>query len=171
MPQNQKTEGQAWIEEQDLPQLSVAEFEFVRCLVHKGMTASKAYRESHDCTDMSDSAVWSAASRLRGTARIQEHEQALLEWNMHRGAMDKTQFIAEMEGLARRAERAGNFGAAVRAKEQAGKVDGLYVEQIRDVSHEASVEDVLMSIEQLLGKEARDKAAREMGIFDQESVH
>lgn len=172
MPQNQKTEAAQFIQERDLPNLSPSEYEFVRLLVHEGMTASKAYRQSHDARAMTDSAVWSKACRLRGNARIQEWEQALLEWGMSRGLLEVEQATRDMIALARRAERSGNYGAAVNAQDKANKLQGLYVERVEHVTGGNEVEDALALIEQYGGVEARRRAELDLGIVREgESVH
>jgi len=171
MAQNQQTEPIKRTEFEELPQLSVAEFEFVRLIVHEGKTASEAYRKSHDTAGMTDSAIWSKASRLRGTARIQEHESALLDWGMTKGILGHEEAGRKMSALAARAEKAGNYGAAVNAMDKVVKLSGHYVEQVRDISTESTVEDLLMGIEQLLGKEARDKAALELGVLESGNIH
>lgn len=174
MPQQKQTEQAQFIEEADLPKLSVPEYEFVRLLVHTGKSASEAYRQSHDARGLSESAVWTRASRLRGDARIQEWEQALLEWGMTRGALTHEEYVRDMQALARRAERAGNYGAAVNAQDKAAKASGLYVERIEHITDTTDVESALAMIEQYGGQEARRRAELDMGIVregDSGSVH
>lgn len=163
MPQNQQTEATV-VDIDSLEPLSEAEREFTHLIVRNGLSASDAFRRTHDTTEMTDSAVWSKACRLQGTARVQAYRAALYQAGAHSGVCGQMEFVREMIALAERAEQAGNYGAAVNARAQAGRVSGLYIEQVRNVTEEVDILILLDQIEQLAGLEARRTAARRLGV-------
>ena len=163
MAQNLKTEAIALPSLDELPQLTDAEQEFVRLIVQEGNSASDAFRKTHTTDHMKPSTVWWYASQLKGSPKVEAWRKAMMAYSLHSGILQADEFVRDMLALAERAEAAGNYGAAVQARDKAAKVAGLHIERM-EIKHISEATDVLESIGRLLGPEARKSAELELGV-------
>ena len=70
-----------------------------------------------------------------------------------------------MSELSTKAEKTGNYGAAVNAEVNKGKAAGLYVTRTEDVgSGRATLDQFLTAVEELLGMDQAKKAAIKLGM-------
>lgn len=169
MPQHKNTDA-VDIDLDELPELSQCEHEYVRFVIQRGLTHSEAYRKAFDAYELADSTVWSKASRLQGNARIQRWIQALRSAELQRAVVEYEDWLTRMQAIASRAEQAGNYGAAVNALDKVAKAGGLYIERYEHVGGDIDIQQALDVVEQLLGVEARQKAARSLGL-DNDELH
>ena len=172
MPQNQITEAIAEsVDIESLEPLSDSETEFVRCIMQEGISASDAYRRSHNTDDLSQNSIWNYACVLKGSAKVQNWIAALTAASLHSGVLQQNQFISDMLALGQRAESAGNYGAAVNAKANAGKVAGLYVERYEDITQRNLTVDQLISmVKQLVGQDIADQISNRLGLIDKPAI-
>lgn len=164
MAQQKKTDVAEAVDVDALEPLTDPEREFAHLIVREGAGPSDAYKRTHDTEHLAETSIWTLACRLKATSRVQMYMDALYRAGAHSGMMSQMEFVRDMLALAARAEKAGNYGAAVNARAQAGKVSGLYIEQVRDVTEEADIGQLLDAIEELAGSEARKTAARRLGV-------
>ena len=172
MPQNEITEGIQLPGIEDLEPLSDSETEFLRLIIQDGLRASEAYRRTHDPEgNLADTTVWAESSRLHGSHKVQSWRTALIAHGLHRGILQQSEFIAEMQGLAERAEHAGNYGAAVNAKANAGKVAGLYVERYEDITQRnLTVDQLIAMVRQLVGNDIALQISTRLGLEDKPAI-
>lgn len=117
----------------DLPSLSDQQMEWVR---HRlaGKTASDAYRQSYDCSNMADRTVWAEASRINTDPDVAAWLAAAREACLGTASVTLASHVQELERLKEIALKTGNVGAAVAAEQSRGKASGLYVERFENVT-------------------------------------
>ena len=77
--------------------------------------------------------LYAKSSTLRNSEKIQVWMQELSRTNIEREAFKLEEYIASLQGLALRAEQAGNYGAAAMALKTAGQASGLHKETVEHV--------------------------------------
>lgn len=117
----------------DLPALSDQQMEWVRHRL-SGKTASDAYRQSYDCSNMADRTIWAEASRINTDPDVAAWLAAAREACLGTASVTLASHVQELERLKEIALKTGNVGAAVAAEQSRGKASGLYIERYEDVS-------------------------------------
>lgn len=152
------------IEELDLlPPLTVQQEKFVRGILD-GMSASDAYRSAYDCSNSVDSTIWCNASQLRSSAKVSQWLKAAKKAGLDRAALTVESHLAELERLKEIALDAGNATAAITAEQLRGKVMGLYIDQVRDVTRSpAEIIAEIVGLLPSLSDDARDAVQKKLG--------
>lgn len=133
-------------EGEELPELTHQQMRFLEGLL-AGKSASDAYRESYNTSNMLDRTVWAEASRLRADRNVATWLSAARKAGLGRAAVTLEGHLAELERLREIALETGNVGAAVQAEQLRGKASNHYSENI-NVTHKAP-ENVLDEIRKL----------------------
>src|SRR5262249_44092054 len=95
------------------------------------------YRASYDCSNMLDSTVWSAASRVNSNRNVSKWIAAAQKAHLGIIVCSKEQHLAELTRLKEIALEEHNIGAAVQCEQLRGKVQGYYKENVDiTVSHD-----------------------------------
>lgn len=118
---------------EDLPDLTEKEFAFVNKLFD-GKSASDAYRFAYNCEKSSPNTIWVNASRLKASTKVSLWLAQMTKDRVEVGHRTIEVRVARMERLALIAEQSGNIGAAVKAEELVGKLDGHYISLSQNVS-------------------------------------
>ena len=132
-------------------------------LVATGENKTDAYRKVYP--DRGESwtpgALRVAAHRLSKRANVLLILDSLAEEQQERANVTFESHISELSRLAKRAELAGNYGAAVNAEVNRGKAAGLYVERTADVTPT----DPLQTLMELakISPEAAEALAKQYG--------
>lgn len=114
---------------QDLPELNEAQHAFMMAILD-GLTASDAYRSAYPHSRAwTDNALWVNACRARSSPKVSLWLQAIRQQESYSAIATLDQHTTRLEGLAQRAEAAGNYGAAVQAEKARGQASGLYVDR------------------------------------------
>jgi len=118
-------------ESRGLPHLQPKQLAFVLGLCD-GLSAYESYCQSYDTSG-------GHAARVHSTQLLQDDKIACWlktarELALSTGMRSLEGHWQELEGLARRAENAGNYGAAAQLLIHKGKSQGHYVEQTRDMT-------------------------------------
>jgi len=168
MARRQITDKPEMANDDDLPDLTPQQMEFVRHLLD-GKTATDAYRASYSTENMLANTIWSAASRLRSDTKVAAWLATARMANLGSAKVTLEGHVAELERLREIALGSGNVGAAVQAEHLRGKATGHYVEQIRDVTET----DPMKTLEELsrLSPELARKLAENEGIAWGETQH
>lgn len=167
MAQQKKTDSVS-IDGDDLPELSKQDQTFVKCLLD-GMTATDAYRTSRPGSEAQGNALWMMASRLKNSDKVKLWIMAAQKASLHSGKCTLESHMKRLEELSIAAEAAGNYGAAAQAEQLRGKAQGLYVDQIKDLTTQPT-ESLIEAIESTLGKDTARILAQQLGI-DHEAKH
>lgn len=128
-----------------LPDLTPKQMGFVQAIL-SGMTASDAYRHAYNAQNMSTEAIWVASSRVKAATKVAlwlsvARSQALVDT-----VITKESHTRELLRLAKAAESSGNYGAAAKCVELTGRVNALYVDQIKTDTGQADVLQALAII-------------------------
>ena len=126
---------------EDMPELDPCEFGFVMDLA-KGMSGSDAYRKNFpQHRHWKPNSIWCRASTLRASEKVQQWLEEITRCNLERGVLSLEEYIGKLDGLALRAEKSGNYGAAVNALHKAGQASGHHKEMDKpeDVRSEAQL--------------------------------
>lgn len=143
---------------EDMPEISEQVLGFVIDLA-RGETGTDAYKKNFPGSkDWKPSSVWCEASKLKNSPKVRQWLSAVLEANFQRGTLKLEEYVADLQGLAMRAEAAGNYGAAVQAKKTAGQASGLHTERV-EVIDNRSDQDILDEIARL------EKEAKDIGVM------
>lgn len=102
--------------------------------VTTGMNKAEAYRAAYDAENMSPAAIRVAACRLAQQPNVSLILDALAAEKYDAARLTLEEHLGELDRLSKRAELAGNYGAAVQAQQLRGKAIGLYVERHEDVT-------------------------------------
>lgn len=152
----------------DLPRLTPKQEAFVKGLL-EGKSATDAYRAAYDCSCMAEPTVWAEASRLRAHHKISAWLRHYQRIGMDEARVTLKDHLAE---LARGRELAIAFGqasAAVQAEHYRGKAVGLYEDRL-SLSASVSDEELLKTIEGLLGREIAQAIGVKLGVPTEQSV-
>lgn len=125
--QNQKTKPVEMPE--NLPILTEQEQKLIEAL-GQGLNNSAAYRAAYGAQGYSDAALRVRACRKVAEPDIQAHLRALQAVGFANSKLTLDERISDELAFARRAEDAGNYGAAGGAHDRVNKLLGLYVERM-----------------------------------------
>lgn len=165
MAQQKKTEP---LEAEDLPDLSAEDQIFVQCLSN-GDNATDAWRASRPDSKAEERTVWMMASRLRNSDKVQMWLTAARNALLHTGTCTLEGHMRELERLRGVAEASGNLGAAVQAEQLRGKAQGLYIDQIKDLT-QLPADQLIEQINDTLGPEIAKILASQLGL-EHETKH
>jgi len=163
MARRKITEAAEELDASALPDITPRDMEMV-ILLAEGLTQTDAYLQAYKATGYSRPALYVAASKKCGQPAIVEWLDALKSAGAHKAVLSRDAHLLRLSQLAHRAEKAGNYGAAVQAEQLRGKVIGLYVEQVRDVTEAMPDEELLRQVYSKFGPEAAQKQAKALGL-------
>ena len=167
---NQRSDGRGGVnftandynsEGQELPLLTPKQLAFVQAL-SQGKTASDAYRDAYNCSNMADTTVWSEASRLRANPKVSiwlRHSQRI---GLDAARITMESHLAELARTRELAIEHGQISAGVQAEAHRGKAAGLYQNRLR-LMDGPSDEELLKTIEELLGEEIAEAFGAALG--------
>lgn len=160
MPQNQITEPES---ADDLPELGRRQKAYVWGRL-QGLSRSEAYRRAYP-GNQTDESIWASSAKLDNNKTI----RAWLRYAQRQGAIQASctfeSHLNELAALRDEAKAAGNYGAAVNAEVNRGKVAGLYIERTLDLTKaKQSDTKALEILERLLGPDAAINAAQRLGL-------
>jgi hypothetical protein len=123
---------------EDLPALAPREHEFFQRIM-RGEDVEAAFRascasHSFDITNWATAKVWKAAQRLRRDVRIETCLAAAYANGAGAGTLTRESHMRELERIREQCRDRGNMAVALQAEMARGKVAGLYVEKIEDVT-------------------------------------
>jgi len=148
--QNQKTEGieidLSAIEKLD--ELTKGQYNFVMGLIDPSMTDLEAYKFAYpNQTNMSTPSISVQICKLKAHPKISLIYQALRLQGIGQPLEDRQAHIERLRELSQQAQQTGNYGAAVNAEVNAGKVSGHYVDKIEiDDKREPELTDLAQSL-------------------------
>lgn len=126
--QNQKTESKQ-IDISDLPPLSEPEQRLVEA-IGAGCNNTEAYARAYGRGNYSAPALRVQACKKVAEPQIQAHLDALRAVGFANASLTLQARLEEELAFAKRAELAGNFGAAGGAYDRINKLMGLYVDKV-----------------------------------------
>lgn len=149
MPQNLKTESVA-LDIDALPQLPDHEHEFIRLMLFENKNASEAYRLTHDTKGKPES-VWSMASLLKGSTRIQEWISAYKRLHNIEALKTADGYLQAVTELSEEARKAGNYGAAMNGYKIIGTATGNLIERSEVTHRKTGAEELLEALKSAKG--------------------
>lgn len=128
------------------PHLTAKQVAFVEA-VAKGASASDAYRQAYDCSNMSDKTIHETSSRLMKNPKVVARLAEIDATAVAASKLSRQWIIEQLIAVAAKAQEIGDLKAANRALELLGKVDvmGLFVERSSvetDNRHTHAIADV-----------------------------
>lgn len=136
------------------------------------LTQVQAYRQSHDVSDTTQKeSIEVMASRLWNNAKFKLSRTALMNGITSQTIKAKEVRIAEMQAFAERCEAAGQLGAAAKARELVGKLEGHYIDRRENVNR---TRDQLTSLKQIadsLGEDDALRMAKQIGMEEELTEH
>lgn len=148
----------------EISELTEAEQAFCAALLTGAPSAVAAYRMAFDCEDMTESAVYSAASRLARRPEIQEHRAELQAAGMAAGILQLDSYVRMQLELSAKAAAAEQYSAAVKALEAAGRASGAHIDQHEHTHRTESAAEILQRIADRYGHDVAHRIARIRGI-------
>lgn len=134
----------------DLPELTSQQMLFAEGVALQGLTATQAYKNAYKTEGYGNNSLWVQASRQKTDPKISLWIFALREAAGYSPECSVEQHQTRLNELGYRAERDGNYGAAVQAEQLRGKVAGHYADkQILTVKSGLSL--MLVEISNALG--------------------
>lgn len=123
---------------EDLPTLAPREHDFFQRIM-RGEDVEAAFRAAcaaydFDLSTWAPQKVWRAAQRLRRDVRIETCLAAAYANGAGAGTLTRESHMRELERIREQCRDRGNMAVALQAEMARGKVAGLYVEQIVDVT-------------------------------------
>lgn len=147
MAQQLKTQP---VEAVDLPKLTSQQMLFAEGVALQGLTATQAYKNAYNTTNSKDTSIHCNASLLNTDINVSQWIFALRESAGYSPECRVEQHQTRLNELGHRAEKDGNYGAAVQAEQLRGKVAGHYADkQILTVKSGLSL--MLVEISNALG--------------------
>lgn len=116
-----------------LPELTPQQTDFVRAIL-AGKSATEAYREAYDCSNMALTTIWSRASEMKRHGKVSVWIREARKAKLGTAVLTIDSHIQELERLREIALETGNVGAAVQAEQLRGKATGIYIERHADVT-------------------------------------
>ena len=106
--------------------------------VSKGMTYADSYRESYDAENSNDNTIYENASRLMADSKITARID-ILKAGIVKAVEDEIAYTAkdcfdEFHDIKERAKKNDNLNAEIKATENKGKLNKLFVEQKEDLT-------------------------------------
>ncbi len=130
----------------DLPQLTAKQRAFFEAC-QAGMSNRDAYKHAYDATNMTDNAISREAWVVRNNPKVAQWFKAANERSMLACIATKDAYTEELLKDRQECKDTGNYGAAIKALELAGKVNGYYVEKHQHEHGGQGLADVLRKIQ------------------------
>lgn len=108
--------------------------------------------------------AWQTATRWRNSKRIRLWLEAASDAQLERKALSREDYRARFLDLARKAENAGNWSAAAKCAELAGKLDGMFIERVQTVANAPRPEELMASLQSVLSPALVRAIAGELGL-------
>ena len=158
--------------EELLAKMTDKQLQFWELMQSGKMTQEQAYRSAFDVSEFTSKEVVKV--------------QACILWNNHNFTLTRTALmngitsqviktkearIAEMQAFADRCEAANQLGAACKARELVGKLEGHYVDRTENVNKTRDQVHSLAEIADSLGKERALSMAKAIGLHDELLEH
>jgi len=155
-----------------LTQLTDKQLKFWELMQSGKLTQVQAYRQSHDVgEDTPNTTVKVNSSRLWNSTNFKLTRVALVNGITSQTIKDKEVRIAEMQAFAERCESAGQYGAAGKARELVGKLEGHYIDRTENVNKTRDQLTSLTQIADSLGKEKALEMAAQIGMEEKLLEH
>lgn len=134
--QNQKTDSiEIDLEAlEGLDKLTQKQYLFVLGLIDPDITDIAAYERAYPEATMSKANKAVEAVRLKNNPKIAPILKALKLQGLGQSIEDRIEHVQRLRELSQQASASGNYGAAVNAEVNAGKVAGHYVERHENVN-------------------------------------
>jgi hypothetical protein len=126
-------ERAAALVDDELPDLTEKEQKFLEGLLQY-KPATVAYREAFDCSNMLDTSIQVAASRLRHSSKMRLWFSAAKKAYLGTAVVTLDSHVRELDRIKEIALETGNVGAAAQCEQLRGKATGLYVDKFEDVT-------------------------------------
>lgn len=118
----------------ELPSLTAEEMAFADSII-QGKTATEAYLRAYPHkAHWKKEAIWSKASTLKNSDKIQAWLGAAREAQVGNAATTLATHLLELDRLKHRALAQNNVSAAIQAEHLRGKAAGLYVEKTETIT-------------------------------------
>jgi len=134
--QNQKTDNiEIDLEAlEGLDKLTQPQYMFVLGLIDPDITDIAAYERAYPNQTMSKANKAVEAVRLKNNPKIAPILKAIKLQGLGQSLDDRAEHIQRLRELSQTAAAAGNYGAAVNAEVNAGKVSGHYIERTENIN-------------------------------------
>jgi len=155
-----------------LDELTDKQYNFWELMQSGKFTQVVAYRSAFNPSkDRTDKSISTDASRLWNSPRFILVRTALTNGITSQTIKTKETRIAEMQAFANRCEAAKQFGAAGKARELVGKLEGHYVDKTENINRTRDQLQSLKEIADRLGAEKALELAAQVGMEDQLAEH
>lgn len=167
-----KGRGMAEDIEELLSKMTMMQLKFWELMQSGKATQVQAYRASFNVAEeTSNNSVQVDASRLWNNPKFILCRNALTNAITSQVAKTKEARIAEMQSFSERCEAAGQLGAACKAKELVGKLEGHYVDRVENINKTRDQVHSLAAIADSLGKDRALEMAKDIGLHDELLEH
>lgn len=165
MTQNKKTEPFDLEEMRaSLPDLTIQEQAMVDAWLD-GKDQSASYKVGYGAEGYAPNSLKVRASKKFAETRIRAWMQYYRAQGVANSLITSEEHLQRLAELSQKAESTGNYGAAVNAEVNRGKVGGLYVERREDLTKgNATLEQFVDAVREVLGEEQAVKAAENLGM-------
>ncbi len=140
-----------------LNKLTQKQYAFFLGLIDPDLTDIAAYERAYPGTTMSKANKAIEAVRLKNNPKISPALKALKLQGLGQSIEDRVEHVQRLRELSQQAQEAGNYGAAVNAEVNAGKVAGHYIERTENVN-ETRKQELKERISLLTNDETEDKS-------------
>lgn len=123
-----------------LTDLTDKQYKFLLAVI-EGKGDVEAYRQVYKADKMRDPACSIEAFRLRTSPKMSAIIEALRLEGVWQAIDNRQAHLQRLRQLAARAEKTGNYGAAVNAEVNAGKVEGHYIERRENVTPDKPLQE------------------------------
>ena len=153
----------AEIDLEQLEELTNQELTFVQGIL-AGKSQSDAFRESRDCSEWSNNAIWVEASRLASKPKVRLWLTHFRRQAMARGTITLEGHLAELDRLKELSIATGNLGASVKAEELRGKAAGVYLGDESGKLAKVPAAQLIEIVRQTVGDDIAEVFARKLGV-------
>lgn len=170
-PANNNTEKKETIEEL-LTKMTDKQLKFWELMQPGKLTQEQAYRQAFQVSDKIDKRnVQVRAGKLWNNNDFIMCRTALMNTITTQVIKSKESRIAEMQAFADRCEAKGQLGAACKARELVGKLEGHYVDKTENVNKTRDQIHSLAEIANSIGKDKALEMASQIGLHDELLEH
>jgi len=158
--------------EELLTNMTDKQFRFWELMQSGNMTQVQAYKTAFNVAEKtSKNVIQVNATRLWNNTKFTLCRNALTNTITNQVAKTKEARIAEMQAFADRCEHAGQLGAACKARELVGKLEGHYIDKTENVNKTRDQVHSLAEIADSLGKDRALEMAKDIGLHDELLEH
>lgn len=156
----QGTEAAAYVD--DLPILTPEQEIVIDCLA-SGVGNVETFRKAFPNSKANNSSAGILISKMKSEGNVSLWFKRLKEENLIFQSVNYAGHLNELARLRDGARAEKQYSAAVKAEESRGKVGGLYVEQVKDVSLQQT-DQAMAAIIEALGETAGRAIAASLGL-------